>query len=96
MWYKNNFRRHLCYMHINDWNDAFLSEFSPENYVENLKKAKIQNAMLYFQSHVGLCNYPTNSGKMHNAFRGSEDAMKCVADMCHDEGIAVTGYYSLI
>lgn len=96
MWYKNNFRRHLCDMHINDWDDAFLSEFSPEEYVKNLKKAKIRNAMLYFQSHVGLCNYPTKVGKMHNAFRNREDSMKKVADMCHDEGIAVTGYYSLI
>lgn len=96
MWYKNNFRRHLCDMHINDWDDDFLSEFSPEEYVNNLKKAKIQNAMLYFQSHVGLCNYPTKVGKIHNAFRGREDAMKKVADMCHADGIAVTGYYSLI
>ena len=96
MWYKNNFRRHLCDMHISDWDDAFLSEFSPDEYVENLKKAKIQNAMLYFQSHVGLCNYPTKSGKMHNAFRGREDTMRKVADMCHNENIAVTGYYSLI
>ena len=96
MWYKNNYRRHLCDMHINDWDDAFLSEFSPEEYVKNLKKAKIQNAMLYFQSHVGLCNYPTKVGKMHNAFCGREDAMKKVVDMCHKENIAVTGYYSLI
>lgn len=96
MWYKNNYRRHLCDMHIDDWDDAFLSEFSPDEYVENLKKAKIQNAMLYFQSHVGLCNYPTKSGKMHNAFRGREDTMRKVADMCHNENIAVTGYYSLI
>lgn len=35
MWYKNNFRRHLCDMHIDDWDDAFLSEFSPDEYVEN-------------------------------------------------------------
>lgn len=96
MWYENNFRRHLCDMHINDWDEKFLSEFSPEEYVANLKKAKIQNAMLYFQSHVGLCNYPTKIGKMHNAFLGKEDSMKRIADMCHNEGIAVTGYYSLI
>ena len=96
MWYKNSFRRHLCDMHIDDWDDTFLSKFSPEEYVENLKKAKIQNAMLYFQSHVGLCYYPTKSGKMHNAFLGREDMIKKVADMCHEEGISVTGYYSLI
>lgn len=96
MWYEQKLRRHLCDMHIDDWSDEFLSRFSPEEYLENLKTAKVNNAMLYFQSHVGLCYYPTKSGKMHNAFRGCEDKMKRLAEMCHQNGIAVTGYYSLI
>lgn len=96
MWYENNYRRHLCDMHLDDWSDEFLSKFSPEDYFENLKTAKIQNAMLYFQSHVGLCYYPTKSGKMHNAFRGREDMMKRLVQLCRENGIAVTGYYSLI
>lgn len=96
MWYTNSYRRHLCDMHIDDWNEIFLSEFSPEEYFENLKKANIQNAMLYFQSHVGLCYYPTKVGKMHNGFRGKEDAMQRLAKMCRKNGITVTGYYSLI
>ena len=96
MWYKNNFKRHLCDMHIDDWDERFLSEFSPEEYYNNLKKAKIENAMLYFQSHVGLCNYPTKSGKIHNAFKGKEDSMKKLVNLCRSNGIAVTGYYSLI
>lgn len=96
MWYNNKFRRHLCDMHIDDWNDEFLSDFSPEKYYENLKTAKIQNAMIYFQSHVGLCYYPTKSGKMHRALTGREDAVKRLTQMCRQSGIAVTGYYSLI
>ena len=96
MWYETSVRRHLCDMHIDDWDERFLSKFSPEDYLSNLKKAKIQNAMLYFQSHVGLCYYPTKSGKMHNAFIGREDMMRRLADMCRAAGIAVTGYYSLI
>lgn len=96
MWFENTYRRHLCDMHIDDWNGEFLSKFSPEEYFENLKKAKIQNAMLYFQSHAGLCYYPTKSGKMHNGFKGKEDAMKRLVDMCRSNGIKVTGYYSLI
>lgn len=95
MWYSNAYRRHLCDMHIDDWDDSFLSEFSPEVYVENLKTAKIQNAMLYFQSHVGLCYYPTESGVMHKAFIGREDMMKRTEQLCHENGITVTGYYSL-
>ena len=96
MWYSDLYRRHLCDMHIDDWDDSFLSMFSPEEYVENLKRAKIQNAMIYFQSHVGLCYYPTKSGRIHNGFIGKEDAMRRLVDLCHKEGISVTGYYSLI
>lgn len=95
MWYSNMYRRHLCDMHIDDWNDEFLSEFSPEEYVENLKKAHIQNAMIYLQSHVGLCYYPTKTGRMHKAFRGREDMIKRTVDLCHENNIKVTGYYSL-
>lgn len=96
MWYKNAVRRHLCDMHIDDWDPAFLSKLSPEEYVNNLKVAKIQNAMLYFQSHVGLCYYPTKSGKMHSGFIGKEDTMRKISELCHQNGISVTGYYSLI
>lgn len=96
MWYTNNYRRHLCDMHIDDWNDEFLKNFSPEEYFENLKQANVQNAMLYFQSHVGLCHYPTKSGKMHRAFTNKENAMKHLAEMCRKNNIRVTGYYSLI
>ena len=95
MWYTNSYRRHLCDMHIDDWNEDFLSKFSPEEYFENLKKANIQSAMISFQSHVGLCTYPTKSGKMHNGFVGKEDAIKRLVEMCRENGITVIGYYSL-
>lgn len=47
MWYKNVYRRHLCDMHIDDWDESFLSQLSLEEYVENLKLEKIQSAMIY-------------------------------------------------
>ena len=96
MWYEKSYRRHLADMHIDDWSEEFLSEFSPEKYVENLKTAKITNAMIYLQSHVGLCYFPTNVGVMHKAFMGREDMIKRLVDLCHENGIAVSGYYSLI
>ena len=79
-WYENNYRRHLCDMHIADWDESFLSKFSAENYYENLKRAKVSCAMIYYQSHAGLCHYPTKVGKMHNAFIGKEDEMKKLTD----------------
>ena len=95
-WYENNYRRHLVDMHIDDWDETFLSEFSPEEYIKNLKTAKVTNAMVYLQSHAGLCYFPTKVGVMHKAFVGKEDTMRRFIDMCHSEGIAVSGYYSLI
>jgi hypothetical protein len=57
-WYKHAYRRNVIDMHIEDWNDEFLSRFSPEDYVANLKKAHIQSPMIYIQSHVGHCYWP--------------------------------------
>lgn len=96
MWYENCFRRNLVDMHIEDWDERFLSEFDPEDYVANLKRAHIGAAMLYFQSHVGHCYFPTKVGHMHAALKGREDMMRRVVDLCHKEGIYVVGYYSLI
>ncbi len=96
MWYSNLFRRHLLDMHIEDWDDRFLSEFSPQTYVENLKKAQIDYAMIYLQSHVGLCYWPTASGVMHRALDKRPSLLKETVDLCHAAGIRVCGYYSLI
>ena len=45
-WYKNSYRRNLIDMHIEDWNEEFLSQFNSVKYVELLKKAKVQSAMI--------------------------------------------------
>lgn len=96
MWYSNLYRRHLMDMHIDDWDETFLSRFSPEEYVENLKRADINVAMLYYQSHAGLCYYPTKIGVMHRAFVGREDMMLRVEQLCRAAGIKTVGYYSPI
>ena len=95
-WYNNSYRRNLVDMHIEDWDDAFLSEFDPVVYCENLKKAKIKSAMVYFHSHVGYSYYPTRVGRIHKGLIGNEDAIKRLVDLCHKSGIDVIGYYSLI
>ena len=95
-WYRKRFRRNLVDMHIDDWNETFLSKFDPKAYVEHLKAGHIRAPMLYLQSHVGLCYWPTRSGKMHNGFIGREDAMKQVERLCHENGMDVIAYYSLV
>lgn len=95
-WFTNCYRRHLMDMHIEDWDAAFLSEFSPETYVENLKRAHIEAPMIYLQSHAGHCYWPTQTGHMHAAFRGREDMMRRLVELCRAEGMHPVGYYSLI
>ena len=56
-WYENNYRRHLCDMHIADRDDSFLSKFSADDYYENLKRANVSCAMLYYQSRRALFRY---------------------------------------
>lgn len=83
-------------MHIEDWNPEFLSRFSPEEYYANLKRAHIQAPMIYLQSHVGYCYWPTESGHMHNALIGKEDMIRRLIGLCHEGDMRVVGYYSLI
>lgn len=96
MFYSKLYRRHLLDMHIADWDERFLSQFSPENYVENLKKANVNYAMLYLQSHAGLCYFPTESGILHKAFEKQPDRMLRTLQLCHEANIRVCSYYSLI
>ncbi len=95
-WYKSSSRRNLVDMHIDEWDESFLSAFDADDYHTYLKETQTDAAMLYLQSHVGLCYYPTKSGKMHNALIGREDVVKRLVDKCRADGIAVVGYYSLI
>ena len=39
MWIEGNYRRNLLDMHIDDWNEEFLSKVDPEAYAEALKEA---------------------------------------------------------
>jgi hypothetical protein len=94
-WYKNNYRRHLCDMHIDDWDESFLSDFSPEAYFKNLKTANITAPMIYFQAHTGYCYYPTATGYVHKAFQKDPGKMRRLVEHCHQSGMAVIGYYSL-
>jgi len=96
MWYEKSYRRNLVDMHIEDWNPEFLSEFSPDEYYGNLVRGKIQSPMIYLQSHAGHCYWPTETGHVHSALKGREDAVKRLIDKCRAGGMDVVGYYSLI
>jgi hypothetical protein len=95
-WYQEKRRRTLLDVHIEDWDPTFMTQFDPEAYYNALVTANINAPMIYLQSHVGLCYWPTKSGKMHNGLKGKENTMKYLFDLCHNGGMSVIAYYSII
>ena len=94
-WYRHVYRSNVIDMHITDWNDKFLSEFDPERYVQMLAMSQVKSAVVYTHSHVGLCYFPTQIGREHNAMKGKNNLAK-VVEGCHKNGINVVLYFSLI
>ncbi|NLV74791.1 MAG: hypothetical protein GXY52_08935 [Chloroflexi bacterium] len=94
-WYQHSFRRNLIDMHITDWNDQFLSRFDPDFYVDTVCSAQADAAMVYANSHVGLCYYPTQIGHQHKALKG-RDIFGPVVEGFHKRGIPVITYFTLI
>jgi len=94
-WYTKAFRRNVIDMHIADWNPEFLAKFDPAAYVERLRMAEVNSAVLYAHSHVGLCYFPTKIGKTHAAYDGKDHLERTVNGL-RKNGIAVVLYMSLI
>ena len=94
-WYQRCLRRNLIDMHIEDWDESFLSRFDPRTYVDMLTKAHVQAAMVYANSHVGYCYWPTKAGSMHRGLKG-RDILGEVVRLCHDEGLSVVVYFTLV
>lgn len=95
MWIEGNYRRNLLDMHIDDWNPEFLSKVNVDEYVEALKAAGVQAAMVKGRPHTGLANYPTKIGRMHKGLKGY-DYFGEMVKKCHENGIAVIAYFSQI
>ena len=94
-WYETAYRRNVIDVHIQDWDESFLSQFDAREYVEMLTLAQVQSAVVYAESHVGHHHYPTATGHAHRGLRG-RDVVSEVLDLCHQNGIHVVVYYSVI
>ena len=95
LWYERAWRRAVIDMHIPDWDEKFLSEFDPDQYVAMLCQSRAQSVVMYAQSHVGLFNYPTKVGQPHRSLRG-RDIVAELIERCHQHDIAVVLYTSVI
>lgn len=95
MWIENNYRRNLMDMHIDDWNPEFLSKLDIDEYVDALKDAGVQAAMIKAKPHTGLCYYPTKIGRMHKGLKDFDFLGKMI-EKCHENGIAAEVYFTQI
>ncbi len=94
-WFEKAWRRAVIDMHIPDWDPTFLSEFNADRYVEALVRSRAQSIVCYAHSHVGLFNYPTKVGRQHAGLQG-RDIVAEMIERCHQRGIAVVLYVSVI
>lgn len=95
MWIENNYRRNLMDMHIDDWNEEFLSKIDCDEYVEALADAGVQAAMVKAKPHTGLCYWPCDTGRMHKGLKG-KDFLGEMIEKCHNHDIAVIAYFTQI
>ncbi|PXV93396.1 putative glycosyl hydrolase-like family 6 (GHL6) protein [Lachnotalea glycerini] len=95
MWIEGNYRRNLMDMHIDDWNPEFLSKINIAEYVNALKSANIQAAMVKGKPHTGLCYYPTKIGRMHKGLK-EFDFFGNMIEKCHENNISVIAYFTQI
>ncbi len=92
--YRDSRRRMLLDMHIPDWDEAFLASYEPMDYVHAAESAGADGVMLYFQSHVGLCYWPTKTGTRHRAAKDRDLAGEALAGFTA-RGVPVCAYYSV-
>lgn len=93
-WYQTRYRRLLVDMHIPDWDPQFLARYDPRLMLDAYKRAGATSVMFYCQSHVGLCYFPTKTGKQHPALRGRDVVSETLA-LLQENDIAAVGYYSV-
>jgi hypothetical protein len=93
-WADRSYRRILIDTHIPDWDPAFLEKFDVPTLLGAIETSGAQAAMVYFQSHVGLCNWPTASGVMHGGVRDS-GVLANLIEALHARDIPVCAYYSV-
>ena len=93
-WPARSFRRILLDMHIPDSDPEFLSRFDAKANIDAVRQAGADSVMVYFQSHTGLCNWPTNSGVQHSAFQGRDPVAETL-DYASKKNLPVCAYYSI-
>jgi len=90
-WYKTAFKRINSDLHIEDYDSIFLSKYDAEAYIGEILKTGAKSLWIWLQSHIGYCNYPTESGYAHKNFQGIGKFL----ELCDKNDLDAIAYYSL-
>lgn len=93
-WSARSYRRLLVDTQIPDWDPGFLANYDPVRVADEVVASGAQAVMVYFQSHVGVCNWPVKTGAQHKAFQGRDMVAETLAAM-KARNIPVCAYYSV-
>ncbi|MCX7176510.1 MAG: beta-galactosidase trimerization domain-containing protein [Proteobacteria bacterium] len=91
----SRYNRLLLDMHIPDWDAEFLSLYDPAKVAATQAAARAGSVMVYCQSHLGLCYWPTAVGRRHAAM-GDRDWLGEALAALRRANVEVFGYYSVI
>jgi hypothetical protein len=94
-WIESSYARLLIDNHITEGDPSFMSCFDPGAYVEKVKLAGVDAAMVYACCHNGNCYYPTRVGHMHANLHGRDIFGETVA-LLRQAGITPVAYYTTI
>ena len=92
-WYERSFRRCLVDMHIPDWSPEFLAKLDPDEYARLMGESKVDAAIIYAGSCLGLCNWDAPGGRQHGSLKG-KDFLGRVIGGCRERGVKVVLYFN--
>jgi hypothetical protein len=94
-WIKTSYARLLIDNHITEDDPSFMTRFDPAAYVDRVKQAGVDAAMVYACCHNGNCYYPTRVGHMHANLHG-RDIFGETVNLLRQAGITPVAYYTTV
>jgi len=94
-WMNHSYARLLIDNHISEDDPGFMKRFDPHTYVEMVRRAGVDAAMVYACCHNGNCYYPTRVGHMHANLEG-RDIFGETVSLLRKADITPIAYYTTI
>ena len=93
-WYKHALKRVNSDLHIEDYDDLFLSRYDAETYVNSVLASGAQSLWIWMNSHIGYCYFLSKDGYTHKHFQ--KESIRDFLDLCDKNGMVASAYYSLV